>query len=305
MIEIRQSALQTFLDCRRKYYLQEVLGLVQQSEEMYPAKHSTAATGTIVHEPLAQYYSGELREDITKEELYDICMAKAVEIGRLDQPPSPGRESMVSDWYNAVEVATIMVDGYLKWVKQENMDLRFLVQMVEERLRWQVPGTRITITGQIDLVLYDELVKETGIIDHKTLDKLAIVRPGNFQILTYALLVWKNTGVVPEWGAHNQLKRNKQTSRAKPPFYDRKPITINERMLVQHEQMLTSLCQDIEQFADSVNEDNHHTTAYPNMTGECNWKCDVMELCDHMHDGPEVWVHIAESHYKERETHGS
>lgn len=302
MIELRQSDLQTYMNCRRQFYLEVVLNLAHPRTEQFPRKHNTAATGTLIHEVLKAYYTGQLSEEPSREEVQLIVVAKADELmGRDEEAWDVELEaSRMKDWNDAVVTASIVAHNYIPWVEREGLDLRYTVRSVEERLRAEVPGTRIVLSGQPDLLYYDEILGEVGIVDHKSVATLDAPRPGNFQLLTYGVLYWWTTGEVPEWAAHNQLKRNKQTDRAKPPFYARQPVHLDQQILELHAEMLIGLCQEIELFMDSINENNHRTKAFPNMTGECDWKCGVKELCDRFHDGDDVWQDMSTHLYIQR-----
>lgn len=298
VIDLRQSSLQTFLDCRRKFFLEVTKNLAPAPVEGL-RKVTTADNGTMVHEVLRMYYEGELSDDVTAEQCGDIIHDWVKEqTDSLDSDDTTAPH--VADWYKSAEMATTMSHGYINWVEQTGQDLRFTPWSVEQRIHVDISGTDIQLSGQLDLVLFDELIGEYGILDHKTVARLDPPRAGNFQLLTYGWLFWQDTGIVPTWAGHNQIKRNKQTSRAKPPFYDRPTLNLNEEMLENHGRMINSLCRDIQQAMMTVDDTNHRDHAYPNMTSECDWKCDVKGLCDVMHDADEVWVDIASLNYIQR-----
>lgn len=306
MMEIRQSNFALFLGCKRSFYLQVVENLQHENAAVRPRKHYTRDTGTLFHKPLELYYRGELPENVTREMLYDICLNEAIEIGGLFQEEhNEDTDEMpamfdYSDWYKAIKMASIVTEGYFRWVEETSQDLRYNVHAVEERMALPLEGSNIVITGKPDLILDDELTKEMGVLDTKSVARLDAIRPGDFQLLTYCVLVWKTLGRVPEWAGHNQMVRNMQTAKSSPPYYDRKYITINEDILTQHYEMLCNTAIEIEAFIKNVDRDNHHLLAPPNMTGECSWKCGVQDLCDHMHDGNDVWTYMADTYYIQR-----
>jgi PD-(D/E)XK nuclease superfamily len=297
-ISLRQSDLGTFDECRRKYYLQNVLQIGDRvyGERVGPRKIKTADVGTMVHGCLKLLYTEELTADVIAASAPNICALVAKEIGGCDEEID-GWPVWGEGWISGIETASIMVRGYISWVSVGGHDLRYSALAVEERIVWD--NGLIVITGQPDLVMLDEITEEVGILDTKTVDKLASPRPGNFQLLTYGLIWWRTRGTIPQWAGHNQLVRNKQTKKATPPFYARQPVTLGEEILLQHEEVVMQLSREIVDFHERVSLLNHHLIARPNMTGECSWKCPVEFLCDHMHDGSD-WPSMAETHYQIR-----
>ena len=305
-MKLRQSSLRTFVECRRKFYLQNILKLSPQGEATYPRKHRTAHTGTIMHEVLAEYYRGNL-DDPDRNEVYDICQAAAWELiwgpeGPKDADPLV-MVPLMKDWNQAIEVSAIVTHTYItQHVAPTGIDLQYDVLAVEERMEAEV-FEGFSITGMPDLVLHDNLTDEVGILDHKSVAVLDPPRAGDFQLLTYAWMWRKLHDTTPGWAGHNQLKRNKQTARAKPPFYARPVLHVDGHMLDGHNMMLHGMADAILRLEDELLTfpENHRFVALPNMTGDCSWKCSVKDLCDQMHDEDDVWRHTAETYYIKRQ----
>jgi hypothetical protein len=207
------------------------------------------------------------------------------------------------EWLATISMATTMFEGYTQWVEESGEDLTLEVLGLElEVAKTYVlkDGTSVRLLGHTDM-LVREAGKRLGIIDHKSRDasKWKGPRPGDFQLLTYALLVSHERGEHVHFAAHNMLKRSKRTARANPPFYARMPINISPQALEQHDNLLRRvLSQMVRTHRElSTTPHVHYLRAPANMTGECGWSCRVKEVCDLMHDPNIDWRDFANEHY--------
>lgn len=299
-IVLRQSDVAMFDECRRKFYLTNVLQIGDRKRENTgpptARKVKTQDIGTMVHAAIGLHNRDEMEDVDIILQANSICVETAKKLGGAIEVDG-GFLQWGEGWPKAIEMATILIRGYFNWLSLGGHDLRYTTLAAEDRLSWD--NGLITITGQPDHVVLDEITNEVGIDDVKTVDKLGPPRPGNYQLLTYGLLWWEVKGVCPQWGTHTQIVRNMQTAKAKPPFYERQKVTLGEEILTMHREAIMQTSQEIVDFYEKVHLLNHHRIARPNMTGDCSWKCPVQFLCDHMHDGSD-WGHMAETTYEIR-----
>lgn len=299
-ISLRQSDVAMFDECRRKFYLTNVMQIGDPIRTFTgpptARKVKTQDVGSMVHAAIRLHNRGEMEDTEIILKANSICVETAVLLGGAIERED-GFMQWGEGWPKAIEMSTILIRGYFNWLSIEGHDLRLTTLAAEDRIVWD--NGRIEITGQPDRVVLDEITEEVGIDDVKTVDKLGPPRPGNYQLLTYGLLWWKVKGVCPQWAMHTQIVRNMQSARAKPPFYERQKITLGEEILTRHYESIMQTSQEIVDFYERVNLLNHHELARPNMNGECSWKCPVEFLCDHMHDGSD-WQHMAETTYNIR-----
>lgn len=83
----------------------------------------------------------------------------------------------------------------------------------------------------------------------------------------------------------NMIKRNKQTARAKPPFYQRYELAINGDQLRQFYAQLQGQIEEILRTEARLNAgESHIVAAYPTPTGDCSWKCQYFTVCGAMND---------------------
>ena len=115
----------------------------------------------------------------------------------------------------------IMVNGYYEWLATTGSDDYYNVIGVEEVMTATIND--IPFRGICDLRVED---KDTGshfLIDHKTGADFRLESYSRFnpQIRLYHAISWVGEGKTVAGTYLNMIKRSKQTSRAKPPFYKR------------------------------------------------------------------------------------
>lgn len=270
----------TFKDCRRKWYLQYYLKLRRRREPRAVARD----TGIVVHAALHQFYiAGGLDGAHSKALMYQyIDNARDEDMLKVDE----------SDRKAVIEIhdtAKIVVDGYVEWLHETGADIGYRFDHSEVELRAPGPVEGTEIMGVIDLGGTHEMSGDLFVMDTKVTNSidtmLKTIHMGE-QGPMYAVLAKINEperqGFRVVW---NMLKRNKQTPRAKPPFYQRYELAINSDQLRQFYVQLQGQIEEIlrvEQRLD--NGESHVKVAYPTPTGDCTWKCPFMLLCGTMND---------------------
>jgi len=271
-MHVRQSAISSFMDCRRKFFFEYVLGL----EPDYPSGSrpwTTADTGTGFHEGMGAYYLG------------NDPMA-AVDSWVSEQWPDglPDGENL--------DLVRIMVEGHIEDLAQDGRDMGELVVGVEvpvEATVSDVLGVDVTIHGQVDRLI--ETADGLCVIDDwKSVASFTDIDNYIHQLGRYALLVRSSTGWRADRIRTTQVKRVKRTKNG--PFYQRQWAPLSEAAYATHAGNLRAVLEDMVTCMGTE-------AYYEHYTGECSWKCRVQSVCQAMMRGDDP-EQIIEIHYREK-----
>lgn len=275
------SEFDTYKTCKRRWYLQYFRKLRRRREPIGKARD----IGILVHAALSVFYkAGGLGGDQSEELLFkylenarDEDMLKVEESDRKD----------ITDIHNT---SRIICQGYIEWLHETGADVGYVFDQSEVTLRGPGPVEGTEIMGIIDLGGTHEMSGDLFVMDTKVTDSidnmvktLHMVEQGPM----YAVLAKINDpdprrGFRVVW---NMLKRNKQTARAKPPFYQRYELAINADQLRQFYWQLQGQIEDmLRTEAQLAAGEDHIKVAYPNPTRDCSWKCPYFALCGAMND---------------------
>lgn len=253
---LRQSAIQCFLDCRRRFHLEYVLGL----EPDYPARQrpwTTATTGTAVHLGVETYYGGGDGD------------VEAAILGFADEYFPGWQQDQAAT--KGVRLAIVMVLGYIQDVQADGADIGETTLAIEHQLEVEVPvgDWTVVVSGQIDRILQDRdgmLVIE----DTKTTDRVASTLQYIQQLGRYALLYRMETGQRVDRVRSNQMKRVLRNGAG--PFYGRPWVPLNEDAYDSHwASMQDSLADIIRAYEEG--------RWYERVSKDCDWKCKVQDIC--------------------------
>lgn len=301
MIELTRSELEMFINCRRSFYLQYVLGLKRSYPVGRVRNFSKADIGTLVHYWLAEWYRGKL----TFEQATNPVYTRGLMIEHLLAEMNTGftvADEISEEWQRGcVDYAVAMANSTVAWTQESGADEYYEVLHVEERIGWETTalGQAVLLTGEPDLIVYDALTEEQVILDHKSVANMnrQIPGSGNFQGKTYGVIYYKATGHLAAQFIHNQIKRIKMAARSKGPLNARTPVELTEDQLELHSKVLKRTLENIVQFIEDTQDPMAHwLEALPNYSGECDWKCRAQELCECMDDGMR-WQDVAAKHY--------
>lgn len=160
-INITNSEIQTFKDCRRKWYLSYYLGLTPKKEKL----DGPLPLGTRVHDSLELYYTDGIDPVITYNTLAtdDRIRFQATE-EFLD-------ESTLKKYDSDLELGRIMVEGYKEWIEEDSRDADFEFVEAEKAVSYPVDfdGVTVNLMGKIDLKLRNKIDDSILITDHKAL----------------------------------------------------------------------------------------------------------------------------------------
>lgn len=283
---LSNSEIQTFKDCRRKWWLSYYRRLKPKQQKFT----GPLALGSRIHEALDQYYSNGTP-------LLEVH-SKLIEADR---------ELLAQDFRDPTELdaeadlGRIMLEGYLQWVEEEGIDAELEMISTEEILNMPMFDGSVELQGKIDMRVRRKGDGVRMFRDFKTVggsfSQFASTAHMNEQILTYMLLEQhKNQGDErSEGGIFTLLKKVKRTANAKPPFYDQFEVRHNIFSMRSFWQRIHATVADLMKVKTSLDEGTaHQAVAYPRPSADCTWKCPFFSVCPMFDDGSAVEQAIEE-----------
>lgn len=277
---LSNSEVQTFLTCRRKWWLSYYRGLRPKAKGQ-----GALALGSRVHAALAAYYnvpSKNWRESYTEQLNVDRQLVKPEDL---------------SDFEKECELGLIMLQGYFDWVHETGIDAGLTVISSEQEIAVPSGIEGYDLVGKIDVRVRRDFDGARLFIDHKTAqsitDPLATL-PMDPQMLHYHVLEMlknKQDGIDErcDGALYNILKKVRRTTRATPPFYHREDIRHNIIELRNYWLRLTGVIRQIKLVRKLLDEKHqHHVVAYPSPRKECRYMCEFFAACPLFDDGSHV-----------------
>lgn len=242
-------------------------------------------TGILVHAALYQYYTAGGIDGEASRDLMFTFLENARDADMLKVP-----EEERKDIEDIHKTSKILCEGYLEWLHETGADIGYKFDHKELELRTDGPVEGTEIMGIIDLGGTHEMSGDLFVMDTKVtksfedmLKTLHIMEQGPM----YAVLA-KITDPNPKRGFRvvwNMIKNNKQSARAKPPFYLRYELAINSDQLRQFYSQLQGQIEEILRTEDRLNKgESHIQVAYPTPTKDCAWMCPYFAVCGLMND---------------------
>lgn len=285
-VSISNSEIQTFKDCKRKWWLGNYRGLKKKEKEYTgPLK-----LGTRIHDSLEQYY-------ITGEHPVD-AYAKLQRLDdrrfmQSDKATDPGE---VKKFNSESELGRIMMEGYVEWQDEENRDSEIEVVAAEKKLSYRLPEIargRVELIGKVDLQVRRRSDGSRATLDHKsavTFNPYYEFAHMSEQLMFYTNLEKLNPdedNTPVDGGIYNLLKKVKRTATAKPPFYDRIDVRFNKKTLNAFWTRTQGAVHDMMVLRDALdNGADPRFVAYPRprMDWGCS-KCPFFTVCPMLDDG--------------------
>lgn len=256
-LDIRQSAVGAWMDCRLKFHKEYILSL----EPDYPIKQrpwSTADTGSLMHEALGAAYEGT-------GDWHTAMDAYLLDGGFTPTDPEVAK---------AVNLVNVMVDGHLSDLADDGGDVGETTIGVEVPVQgaFKVDGITVTVHGRVDRLIETEDGLKI-IDDWKSTGPLDDVLGHIPQLGRYAVLLRQQTGWRADRVRTTQIRKVLRTKSG--PFYSRPWVPLNEAAYRKHADDLRAVLSEIIGVlrADDVSK------FYPHITTECSWKCRVQDLC--------------------------
>ena len=277
--KVSNSEIQTFKDCRRRWYLNYYRRFVPKAVRA----EGPLVLGTRVHNALEAFYNGnDLIQSYMMflEEDRILALTEGLDVDKVLSEGEMGR---------------IMLEGYIQWIEEEGIDSKYEIISNEETLSMPMLNGRMELRGKLDMRLRRKSDGTRLIRDFKTVgqtfSQFASTLNLNEQALTYMTLdAYHNTEEDRADGAiFTMLKKNKQTSKAKPPFYGEEEVLHNIFTLRSFWIMLNATLSDMMATIDALDAGaDHHEVAYRRPSNDCTWKCQFFSICGSMDDGSPV-----------------
>jgi RecB family exonuclease len=286
-IKVSNSEIQTWKDCRRRWYMTYYRELAIKRDQDKPV--GARQLGTRIHVALDAMY-GEQRNPLdVLNEIY------AEDEKNFNEPDK------ITELRKEQDLAKAMLEGYVEWVAEEAADDG--IELVAAETVIEVPVKdfgNVVIRGKLDQRVIRKVDNARLFLDHKTVANLTDpvrMLPLDEQMKFYHLLerldsLYK-TGGEPQWrtdgGLYNMLRKVKRTATAKPPFYGRAEIRHNDEVLRTTWIRVAKIIEELilaRQALDSGAD--HQYIAPPRPSRDCTWKCDFFPVCPMMDDGSNV-----------------
>lgn len=276
--KLSNSEIQTFKDCRRKWWLAYYRRLKPKEKKFV----GPLALGSRVHEALDQHYTHGIP-------LIDVH-ASLVEQDRR-AIALMGRDPSELD--SEADLGRIMLEGYLEWTAEEGIDSAYDLISAEEILSMPMFDGEVELQGKLDQRVRRKSDGVRLFRDFKTVgggfSQFESTAHMNEQIMTYMLLEQANNkegDERSEGGIFTLIKKVKRTAKAAPPFYEQFEVRHNVFTLRSFWNRIHATVSDLMRVKKALDEGTHHTqVAYPRPSNDCTWKCQFFSVCYMLDDG--------------------
>lgn len=276
-LHISNSEVQTYKDCRRKWWLSYYRRLQPKSKQMTGA----LALGSRIHEALDMYYSKDIPLLDAHSQLVDNDKKILVEAYRDTY-----------DLESEAELGRIMLEGYLQWVEENGIDAELEMISTEEIISMPLMDDKVILQGKIDMRVRRKADGVRMFRDFKTVGgsftDFSSMAHMNEQILTYMMLetAQNKEGERSEGGIFTMLKKVKRSANARPPFYEQLEVRHNVFALRSFWQRIHGTLSDMLNTRKALDEGgDHRFVAYPRPSRDCKWKCQFFTICPMFDDG--------------------
>jgi RecB family exonuclease len=276
-VRISNSEIQTFKDCRRKWWLSYYRRLQPQTQNYTGA----LALGSRIHEALDMYYSTGM----------PLLEAHA-QLVQKDKHTLLENFRDTVDLDSEAELGRIMLEGYLDWVDENGIDSELEMISTEEIISMPMLDGKVELQGKLDMRVRRKADGVRMFRDFKTVGgsftEFAALAHMNEQILTYMVLeaAQNKEGERCEGGIFTMLKKVKRTANAKPPFYEQMEVRHNTFALRAFWSRLHGAVTNLMEVREALDAGaDHFFVAYPRPSRDCKWKCQFFAICPLFDDG--------------------
>jgi hypothetical protein len=286
IIRLSNSELQTFKDCRRRWWFSYYRRLQPKQKDFTGA----LALGSRIHAALDDHYANNTPLLTAHSNLVETdrttLMAEFRDTASLETEAELGR---------------IMLEGYEQWVEDNGIDAELEMISTEETIIAPLFNGEVELQGKLDMRVRRKGDGVRMFRDFKTvggsLSDFANLAPMNEQVLTYMLL--ESTKVDEkersDGGIFTMLKKVKRTASAKPPFYDQIEVRHNVFTLRSFWDRIHGTIADLMRVRTALDSgEKHQYVAYPKPSRDCKWKCQFFTVCTLMDDGSAAEQAISE-----------
>lgn len=305
VVRLSNSEIQTFKDCRRKWWLTYYRRLQPKHKDMTGA----LAFGSRIHAALDAHYAQGVPLLQAHAELVEtdkkLLLEGFQDTFQLEQEAEMGR---------------IMLEGYEEWVSENGIDAELEVISTEETIIAPLFNGEVELQGKLDMRVRRKADGVRMFRDFKTvggsLSDFANLANMNEQVLTYMLLesTKRDESDRSEGGIFTMLKKVKRTANARPPFYDQIEVRHNIFTMRSFWNRIHGTITDLMRVRKGLDEGGEPAyLAYPRPTRDCKWKCQFFAICPMFDDGSAAEQAISDSYevadpyayYEKTETKGS
>ena len=283
---LSNSEIQTFKDCRRRWWLQYYRRLQPKQKDMTGA----LALGTRIHAALDAHYSTgtpllKAHADLVEQDK-QLLLADFRDVYELETEAELGR---------------IMLEGYEQWVAENGIDAELEMISTEEKIIAPLFNGEVELQGKLDMRVRRKADGVRMFRDFKTvggsLSEFASMAHMNEQVLTYMLLESTKFDEKErsEGGIFTLLKKVRRTAAAKPPFYEHIEIRHNVFTLRSFWNRIHGTITDLMKVKTELDAGgNPAFLAYPRPSRDCKWKCPFFAICPMFDDGSAVEQALSE-----------
>jgi len=286
IIRLSNSEIQTFKDCRRRWWFSYYRRLQPKQKDFTGA----LALGSRIHAALDDHYANNTPLLIAHTNLVETdratLMAEFRDTASLETEAELGR---------------IMLEGYEEWVEDNGIDAELEMISTEETIIAPLFNGEVELQGKLDMRVRRKGDGVRMFRDFKTvggsLSDFANLAPMNEQVLTYMLLESTKNGEDErsDGGIFTMLKKVKRTASAKPPFYDQIEVRHNVFTLRSFWDRIHGTIADLMRVRVALDSgEKHQYVAYPRPSRDCKWKCQFFTVCTLMDDGSAAEQAISE-----------
>lgn len=286
-LRVSNSEIQTWKDCRRRWYLTyyRELGIKRSADSPVGARQ----LGTRIHIALCALYEDHADPVKVVNEVY-----------AEDEKIFGDDPAKIEDLRKEQDLAKAMLEGYVQWLQDEGPDQD--IELVAAETVIEVPSgiKGVTLRGKLDQRVVRKSDSARLFLDHKTVGDLttpARTLPLDEQMKFYHLLekldAMYKTGGDPAWrtdgGLYNMLRKVKRTATAKPPFYGRVEVRHNDAVMRSTWARVHKVIEEIVTTREALDAGaDHQYMVPPRPSRDCTWKCDFFSVCPMMDDGSNV-----------------
>jgi CRISPR/Cas system-associated exonuclease Cas4 (RecB family) len=288
-IRISNSEIQTFKDCRRRWWFTYYRRLQPKVKDFTGA----LALGSRIHEALDQYYTSNMERDLLQ--IHSELVA-------ADMKTLTDEFRDTTSLETEAELGRVMLEGYLEWMELEGIDAELEMISTEEIIERPMMDGRVTLQGKIDMRVRRKIDGVRMFRDFKTVGgsfaDFGSIAHMNEQVLTYMVLeeAQNKEGERSEGGIFTMLRKVKRGAYAKPPFYDQIEVRHNAFTLRSFYQRLEGTLEDILRVRDGLDAgESHYKLAYPKPSRDCKWKCQFFSICPLVDDGSAAEAAISDA----------
>lgn len=283
-IPISNSEIQTYKDCRRKWWLAYYRGLARKKKEVL----GPLPLGSRIHNALEAYYKDNLDLIQAYKDFLDEDRIK------FAQSEDANDEAKEKKFNSEADLGLIMLEGYLEWLDETGSDADIEVIGVEDKISAILLDGKVELQGKVDMKVIERSSGNVLITDHKSaasFNEYYLTAHMSEQLQLYALLERiKNGGTsTVDGGMYNLLRKVKRGGSSKPPFYDRITVRFNDKQIESFWSRVNGELRDMIATREALDSGvDHQYVAYPSPTRDCTWKCPFFAACTMFDDGSDA-----------------